>query len=203
MFIVLVTIALALATFVGWLRDRSFVGGLVGTILYIVVPTAMWLIVSWFLPHAADCQWWDLLPGAVVFGVGVEALHVFTVYWIAHEVSTKSDTYGALGTSLALLLWAYLLGRLIVAAANLERDPLAPPTREAKPRPRPNRPRNRARTTGNAAFGDKLRPKRSWIVAKTRGQTPSLRARQMIAVGTDGPGSAERTGSGSRSASTR
>ena len=118
-FIVLVTIALALATFVGWLRDRSFVGGLVGTILYIVVPTAMWLIVSWFLPRAADCEWWDLLPGAVVFGVGVEALHVFTVYWIAREVASKSDTYGALGTSLALLLWAYLLGRLIVAAANL------------------------------------------------------------------------------------
>jgi uncharacterized BrkB/YihY/UPF0761 family membrane protein len=118
-FIVLVTIALALATFVGWLRDRSFVGGLVGTILYIVVPTATWLIVSWFLPRAEGCSWVDMLPGAIVFGVGVEALHVFTVYWIAREVSSKSDTYGALGTSLALLFWAYLLGRLIVASANL------------------------------------------------------------------------------------
>jgi uncharacterized BrkB/YihY/UPF0761 family membrane protein len=49
----------------------------------------------------------------------VEALHVVTVYWIAREVATKSDTYGALGTSLALLFWAYLLGRLIVASANL------------------------------------------------------------------------------------
>jgi uncharacterized BrkB/YihY/UPF0761 family membrane protein len=117
-FVGLVTIALTLATFVGWLRDRSFVGGLVGTILFIVVPTGVWIVVSWYLPRAG-CEWWELLPGALLFGVGVEALHVVTVYWIAREVSTKSDTYGALGTSLALLLWAYLLGRLIVAAANL------------------------------------------------------------------------------------
>ena len=61
----------------------------------------------------------DLLPGAVLFGVGVQALHVFTVVYVARAVTSKSQSYGVLGTSLALLLWAYLMGRLVVAAAAL------------------------------------------------------------------------------------
>ena len=44
-------------------------------------------------------------------------LHIVTVYWIAHEVESKTDTYGAIGAALALLLWSYLLGRLITASA--------------------------------------------------------------------------------------
>jgi uncharacterized BrkB/YihY/UPF0761 family membrane protein len=117
-FIGIVTLAMALAALVGWLHNRSLVGGLLGSILFVLVPTAAWLLVSWFLPHR-ECPWWALLPGALLFGLGVEFLHLFTIYWIAHEVSTKSDRYGALGTALALLLWAYLLGRVIVASATL------------------------------------------------------------------------------------
>ena len=49
--------------------------------------------------------------------LGLEALHLVTVYWIAPEVEHKTDTYGAIGFALALLLWAYLLGRLITSAA--------------------------------------------------------------------------------------
>jgi uncharacterized BrkB/YihY/UPF0761 family membrane protein len=118
-FIGLVTTSLFLAGFVGWLHQRSMIGGLVGIVLFVVVPTGTWLLVSWFLPHPPECTWTSLLPGAIFFGIGVEALHVFTVYWIAHEISTKSDRYGAIGTALALLFWAYILGRLIVAAATL------------------------------------------------------------------------------------
>jgi uncharacterized BrkB/YihY/UPF0761 family membrane protein len=118
-FVGIVTVGLAFATFVGWLRDRSFIGGLVGMVLFVLVPTGAWLVVSWFLPRASGTTWSSLLPGAVLFGVGTAFLHVFTVYWIAHQISTKSDRYGALGTALALLLWAFIFGRVIVAAATL------------------------------------------------------------------------------------
>ena len=57
------------------------------------------------------------MPGAVFFGLGVEAMHVITVYWIAHVVESKTDTYGAIGFALGLLLWAYIFGRLITTAA--------------------------------------------------------------------------------------
>ena len=69
------------------------------------------------MPHAPDVPWTALLPGAVVFGVGLEVLHLVTVYWIADQMEHKTDTYGAIGFALALLLWAYLLGRLITSAA--------------------------------------------------------------------------------------
>ena len=69
------------------------------------------------MPHASDVPWTALLPGAIFFGLGLEALHLVTVYWIAREVEHKTDTYGAIGFALALLLWAYLLGRRITSAA--------------------------------------------------------------------------------------
>ena len=49
--------------------------------------------------------------------IGVLGLHLVTVYWIAHEVESKTDTYGAIGAALAILLWSYLLGRLITLSA--------------------------------------------------------------------------------------
>jgi uncharacterized BrkB/YihY/UPF0761 family membrane protein len=52
-----------------------------------------------------------------VFALGALFLHVVTVYFIAREVESKTDTYGAIGAALALLLWAYLLGRIMTAAA--------------------------------------------------------------------------------------
>jgi uncharacterized BrkB/YihY/UPF0761 family membrane protein len=69
------------------------------------------------MPHAPDLPWTVFLPGAAVFGLGLEVLHLVTVYWIATQVEHKTDTYGAIGFALALLLWAYLLGRLITTAA--------------------------------------------------------------------------------------
>jgi hypothetical protein len=32
------------------------------------------------------------------------------VLWIAHVLETKTNTYGAIGSALAILLWADLLG---------------------------------------------------------------------------------------------
>jgi membrane protein len=69
------------------------------------------------MPHAPEVPWTAFIPGAVVFGVGMEVLHLVTVYWISRQIESKTDTYGAIGFALALLLWAYLLGRLITSAA--------------------------------------------------------------------------------------
>ena len=115
----IVTVALGLALLVGKLRSESFLAGLVVTLLFVAVPFTLWLLVSWYMPRPADLPWVALLPGAVFFGVGIEGLHIVTVYWIAHEVESKTDTYGALGFALALLLWAYLLGRVVTSATVL------------------------------------------------------------------------------------
>jgi uncharacterized BrkB/YihY/UPF0761 family membrane protein len=115
--IAVVTAALGLGVLAGTLRGKAFLLGLVATILFVGVPIGAWLLVTWYMPHADGVPWTALLPGAVFFGVGMEILHVVTVYWIAHQVESKTDTYGAIGFALALLLWAYLMGRFITTAA--------------------------------------------------------------------------------------
>jgi uncharacterized BrkB/YihY/UPF0761 family membrane protein len=115
--VVIVTLALAIVALIGTLRGDSFLLGLLATLLFLAVPCAVWVFVSWHMPHDPDIPWTALLPGAVVFGIGMEVLHLVTVYWIARQIENKTDTYGAIGFALALLLWAYLLGRLITSAA--------------------------------------------------------------------------------------
>ncbi len=87
------------------------------TVIVIAVPYAgLWLFVSSRLPHR-DAPWRALVPGAVMFGIGVEALHVVTAYFIAPQAANKQGTYGSLGTAAALLLGLYLFSRLAIATA--------------------------------------------------------------------------------------
>ena len=51
--------------------------------------------------------------------VGVDVLHLLTAYWIGHLVVRKTSTYGAVGIALAVLLWVYILGRIMVGSAGL------------------------------------------------------------------------------------
>ena len=98
------------------LRSQSLILGIVGLVVSAVVPFGMWLLVSWWLPHA-ECPWWALAPGAAVVALGTLVLHAATIYWFSYEIKAKSETYGTIGASLALLLWAYMLGRIVTAGA--------------------------------------------------------------------------------------
>ena len=51
--------------------------------------------------------------------IGADVLHLLTPYWIGHLVARKTSTYGPVGVALAVLLWVYILGRIIVASAGL------------------------------------------------------------------------------------
>jgi uncharacterized BrkB/YihY/UPF0761 family membrane protein len=44
---------------------------------------------------------------------------MLTTYWIGYLVARKTNTYGAVGIALAVLLWVYILGRIIVGSAGL------------------------------------------------------------------------------------
>lgn len=64
-------------------------------------------------------SWSALLPGVLVIGLGLGALHLTTVYFVSYKLSRSSETYGALGAAAAILLSLYLLGRLFVAGVML------------------------------------------------------------------------------------
>ncbi len=133
------TVGIVVASIAGQLRTDGFVVGLLVYVLTTAVPFGMWLVASWYLPRRAR-TWQELMPGALMFALGVQVLHLITVLWIAHLLESKTDTYGAIGAALAILLWAYLLGRVITASSGRERGDLGP-TRGGQPR----EPRLRAR----------------------------------------------------------
>ncbi len=100
------------------LHDDIGVLGLVPILLSGVVLAAVWTFVQYHLPRA-DVHWTELVPGAVLVALGVEALQLVTVVWFTRSIESKSETYGAIGAALAILLWAYFLGRIIVSGAML------------------------------------------------------------------------------------
>lgn len=99
------------------LRSVSPIGGLLGAILFLLLPAVYWVLMLEYLPHDQRCSWLRQLPGALLITVGIEAVHLVTIYWVAHQISSKSNLYGGIGSALAILLWTYLIGRLIVLAA--------------------------------------------------------------------------------------
>jgi uncharacterized BrkB/YihY/UPF0761 family membrane protein len=100
-----------------WLRQRSPGLGLGALLAAFLVWILLWWAVSMLLPHPAEVGRLHLLPGALVFGVGLYALHLASVLYLSNRVATASKLYGTLGGAATLLLWAFLLCRLVVASA--------------------------------------------------------------------------------------
>jgi membrane protein len=101
----------------------------VGLLLSLLIRVAMfgavvalWVGVSWLLPRDPETTPLALVPGAVLVAVGALVLQFLTVYFFSRYVEDKTQTYGAIGAALAILLWAYLLGRLVVTSAFLNAE---------------------------------------------------------------------------------
>jgi uncharacterized BrkB/YihY/UPF0761 family membrane protein len=92
--------------------------GLLSTLLTVLPYAGIWLLVSIRLPHRA-AAWTDLIPGALLFGVGIEAIQLVAAYFLAPYALAKQGTYGSLGIAAALLFTLYLVSRLAVGAAVL------------------------------------------------------------------------------------
>jgi membrane protein len=119
----------------GWARESLGPAGIPVTVAMIVAFFAGWLAVSMLLPHPAGLSWRAFVPGAILVAVGLEVIHLATVLYIANKAARASAAYGALGTALVLLLWLYLLGRLIVASAFLNATVWEDRGRPAPPAP--------------------------------------------------------------------
>jgi hypothetical protein len=109
----------ALYATAGW--ARASVGGITGLAVTLAVSLgfgALWLLISARLP-SADVPWTGFLPGAVLLGIGLLGLHVFTVYFLEEKLAHASELYGALGLAATMLFYLFLIGRGFVWAAEL------------------------------------------------------------------------------------
>ena len=81
-----------------------------------LVLAAIWLGMSLRLPHAG-APWTALIPGAILYGVGLLAVRAFDKYLLELLHDQRRSSYGTLGTASAILLSLFLIGRLVVASA--------------------------------------------------------------------------------------
>lgn len=103
----------------GWVRAHSTDPvGLAATLAIGVCFGAVWIWVSMYLP-SQDVPWTAFLPGAILFGVGLEALHVFTTYFLEAKLANASELYGVLGLATTALFVFFLIGRGVIWAAEL------------------------------------------------------------------------------------
>lgn len=128
--------------------------GLLSILLGMLAYFGLWVFVSYLLPHRGGIV--ALLPGAAFVAVGVEVLHVVTVYYVSRKIESWSERYGGLGVAVVILGWLYLAGRLIVGSAALnvaiwrrfEQAPLPPPLPPPSPSPVSSRSATAAPSTG-------------------------------------------------------
>jgi hypothetical protein len=119
-FVVAAPIVLLAATgTAGWVRTHAANPvGLLATLAVGAGFGVVWLWVSMHLP-AKDVPWTAFLPGAVFLGLGLEALQVFTTYFLETKLANASDLYGVLGLATTALFYLFLVGRGVVWAAEL------------------------------------------------------------------------------------
>jgi membrane protein len=101
-----------------FLREQLPGPGIAITLALVGFYFAMLLFVLDKLPNRAR-SWRDLLPEAIVVAVGMQVLHLVVVLYLAPKLGRSSELYGALGAATVILLWLYLVARLIVSGAFL------------------------------------------------------------------------------------
>jgi membrane protein len=101
-----------------WLRRELGLFGVIGVLVTIAFQAGVGLLVMWLLPHRAE-RWQELVPGAVLVAVGAQLVNVAVVFYFGPRIGRSTELYGALGTAAVLLVWLYVVARLITSGAFL------------------------------------------------------------------------------------
>lgn len=97
------------------IRRAGVVAGLAGSLASLLSMFVAYGGLGWLLPRRSR-EWFWLLPGAVVGAVGQLGLVVAATFVVSERLSTASEVYGALGLTVTLLGYLFLLGLLLVLA---------------------------------------------------------------------------------------
>jgi uncharacterized BrkB/YihY/UPF0761 family membrane protein len=77
-------------------------------------------VLAWWaqtlLPHQLLSSRSALLPGAILFAVGVDLMRLFTQVYLARRLGRVDDLYGSIGFATVFMAWLYMAARLVVAA---------------------------------------------------------------------------------------
>ena len=101
-----------------WLREQIGATSLFGIVAGTVLVAAIALCAMWILPHRASHPR-ELLPGAALVAVGHQLVQLVVLFYFAPQLGEAEETYGAFGTAATMLVWLYVLSRLVTGAAFL------------------------------------------------------------------------------------
>jgi membrane protein len=96
----------------------SFLPGVLAPVTIVVGLALNMALFLWTFRQLGNTHvgWRRLVPGAVLAGIGFEALKVVGAVYVPRLVASSSAMYGALGIVFAVLTWLAFYGRLIVYA---------------------------------------------------------------------------------------
>ena len=89
-----------------------------GVAVSLVINVGLFLVVFQVLNPERQ-PWRQLLPGAIVGGIGYTLLQGIGQWYVNRTVKGATDTYGTFAVVIGLLSWLYLLGQLLLLAAEV------------------------------------------------------------------------------------
>ena len=109
-------VAIGLQVLREWL-DNFVLAALV-FLVGVVITIAVYAAAYKFLP-AVQQKWSDVLPGAIVAGIGFTLLNLAGTAYLARGQSARNDTFGTFAAAAALLLASYLISQITLLAAEV------------------------------------------------------------------------------------
>ena len=103
---------------VAWVHEQVGATAVVSTAVMLALETAIVLCAMWLLPRRAT-RVRELLPGAALVAVGGKLVEIAVIFYFAPRLGRSEETYGALGAGATVLVWLYVISRLVTGAAFL------------------------------------------------------------------------------------
>jgi uncharacterized BrkB/YihY/UPF0761 family membrane protein len=101
-----------------WLREQIGATALLSTLVTLALTTVIAAVAMWHLPHrVTDVR--ELLPGAALVAVGLQLIQLAVLFYFAPRLGRSEETYGAFGAAATMLVWLYVISRLVTTAAFL------------------------------------------------------------------------------------
>jgi len=94
------------------------VGRVAGVVLAVAVNVGAFLVAFNVLASRRR-PWADVLPGAVIAGVGYTALQLLGQWYLTRRVNGASNVYGTFSVVIGMLSWLFLLAQLCIVAAEV------------------------------------------------------------------------------------
>ena len=100
-------------------RDALGIAGTgISFLMAFAIYLVVWLVVGMLLPRASTDPG-SLLPGAALLAVTLMGMQAVSQLYLPGRFSKASELYGAIGTTVVVLGWFFIIGRVIVLSMTL------------------------------------------------------------------------------------